>query len=617
MMFSGYIALMLGYIAGWSAPLIVVALLILAALTGLCAVGRRRSPLLPCLRPWRSADYSVLGGMGLAVLGFVTVPFSRVGELTPDGHAYTWLFGYDFILRAAYAGSITIGLPIDHIHMAGVPLHMYLVGYVLPAFSYSLCGEAVHLHAILLITEVLFDLVFVGCLLAFWRVFAESSKALLATAVVGLIGYSYYGWFVIARHFARLLPASLATKLQGQFAFGSVSHLFQRLFMIEPQAILALAVFLFVITVVLSTDRPPVVALSCLLGLAIGIEFGIDSWLGLTLAVWVAGVHLMRLWKNWDDHKVWLHFLLVAGIASIIWATFFGVRMIGLSSGGLVSVRPYWWGMKFGILQYAIEYGPMLPLGLLGLRLLWRSSRIRTLSLGLIAVLAVLQDLFVRVAELPRFRIGNRLLPIVLLAGAAWLFERGKSTQARKWLALGAIVLAVPTLITDVLGASNILDRHETCYVTPADLKACEWIRTHLARTAIVQSKPDYIGDYQVSPPLRGDTEISLIPAFALRRSALGAEYAARSMCAGCKTLTELRESDLDTMFRAHDATAVTSMTAKYKIGYLYVGPFEQNQYPAFLDVLRLSPRFEQVYDRDSVHIFRILDAKPATQPAA
>jgi hypothetical protein len=35
------------------------------------------------------------------------------------------------------------------------------------------------------------DLVFVGCLLAFWRLFAKSAKALAATAVVVLISYSY------------------------------------------------------------------------------------------------------------------------------------------------------------------------------------------------------------------------------------------------------------------------------------------------------------------------------------------------------------------------------------------------------------------------------------------
>ena len=164
LMLSGYVALMLGYLGHWSVSAIIPALLVMAALVGLYALRQRCSPLLPNLRPWTASDFGVLGCMGLAVIGFVTIPFSRVGELTPYGHAYTWLFGFDFILRAAYAASITIGLPISHIHMAGAPLQMYLVGYVLPAFSYSLCGQAVHLQRILLVTEVMLDLVFVGCL---------------------------------------------------------------------------------------------------------------------------------------------------------------------------------------------------------------------------------------------------------------------------------------------------------------------------------------------------------------------------------------------------------------------------------------------------------------------
>jgi hypothetical protein len=454
------------------------------------------------------------------------------------------------------------------------------------------------------------DLVFVSCLLAFWRLLAKSARALAATAVVALVGYSYYGWFVIAHHFARLLPASLATRLESQFAFGSVSHLFQRLFMVEPQAILALAVFLFVLTAVLSANQRLGFALSCFLGLAIGVEFGIDSWLGLTLAAWFAAIQLMRLWGHWTIPELWSQSLVVASIAGTLWATFFVARMIGLSSGSLVSIAPYWWGLKFGVLQYVLEYGPMLLLGLLGLTFLWKSSRLRAFSLGLIAAMAVFCDLFVGVGQLPHFRIGNRLLPVVLLAGTAWFFEHAKLTPARKWLVLAAIALAVPTFMTDIVGASNILDRRNTAYVSSADLKACEWIRTHLPTTAIVQSRPDYVGDYLVPPSAGFGQELSLIPTFALRRSALGEEYSARSVCAGCDNLVKLREADLDTMFRAPDATEVIAMTAKYKVDYLYVGPWEQSEYPNFLGVLSASPRFDQVYDEDSVHIFQIADAK-------
>ena len=615
LMLSGYVALMLGFLKHWSAPSITIALLILTALTSLYAMRQRRFPPLLRLRPWKPADFTVLGGMGLTVLGFVAIPFSRVGELTPDGHAYTWLFGFDYLMRAAYAASITMGLPIDHIHMAGVHLQMYLVGYVLPAFSYTLCGETAHLQAILLVAEILLDLAFVACLLAFWRLFAESAKALLLTAAIALIGYSYYGWFIIAHHLDSFLPASLATKLDAQFAFGSVSHIYQRLFMIEPQAVLALSVFLFVMTVVLSSDRRLGFPVCCFLGLAMGVEFGIDAWLGVTLAAWFATVQLMRLWAHWSDRRIWLQSLLVAAIAGSLWASFFVVHMVGLSSGSLLTVRPYWWGFKFGILQYVIEYGPMLPLGLLGLWSLWKKNRFWALALGLIAVMAVFQDLFIGIAYLPHFRSGNRLLPIVFLAGAAWLFEHVKFTNAGKWLALAAIVLAVPTLVTDIVGASNVSNRYDTYYVKSADVRACEWIRTHLPLTAIVQSRPDYVGDFQVSPSLRGENELSLIPEFAYRRSALGAEYSARSVCAGCDRLAYLRESDLDTMFRARDAATIESMTSKYKIDYLYVGSFLESQYPNFLRVLETSSQFVEVYDQDSVHIFRVVNAKPAGGP--
>ena len=615
LMFSGYTALMLGYSGHWSVSAIVPALLLLAALAALFAWRRRTAPLLAAVRPWKANDYMVLGCMLLAVLGFVSLPFSRVGELTPFGHAYTWLFGFDFILRSAYAASITIGLPIDHMHMAGMPLTMYLVGYVLPAFSYSLGHQAVHMQKILLVAEVLQDLAFVACLLAFWRMFASSAKALAATAVVALAGYSYYGWFAIAHHFAAWLPVSLAARLQSQFVYGSVSHMFQRLFMVEPQAILALSIFVFVLTAVWSADRYLGLGLSCLLGLTIGVEFGVDSWLGLTLAGWFAGVQLMRLWGHWNDRRLWAQALLVGTLTCLLWSTFFAVHMINLSSRGLVSVGPYWWGLKFGILQYAIEYGPMLLLGLPGLVSLGRNRPFQAWSLGLIAAMAVFQDIFISIAQLPHFRIGNRLLPIVFLAAIAWLFGHARLHALGKWLAAAAIVLAVPTLFTDIAGASNVLNLQDTYYVRSPDLKACEWIRTHLPITAIVQSRPDYVG-YDPPPSFASDEkELSLIPDFALRRSALGEEYSARSVCGRCDTLVNQREADMDAMFRAPDAAGVLSITSKYHIGYLYVGPFEQARYPGFLGALLASPRFEPVYDADSVHVFRIVEPAPAGTP--
>jgi uncharacterized membrane protein len=315
----------------------------------------------------------------------------------------------------------------------------------------------------------------------------------------------------------------------------------------------------------------------------------------------------MRLWGRWDDLRPWFYTLLVASITCTIWTTFFAVHMVGLSSGSLVSIGPYWWGLRFGILQYVFEYGAMLPLGLFGLVSLFRSNRLKAVALGLIAIMAVGQDLFVGIASLPHFRMGNRLLPIALLAGSAWFFEHVKLTPPRKWLALTAIILAVPTLFTDIVGASDIQNRQDTSYVSSEDLKACEWIRTHVPAKAIVQSRPDYVGDSMVPPTSNSGLELSLIPAFALHRSALGEEYIARNMCSGCGDLVKQREADMDTMFRASDAASVLSMAAKYKIDYLYVGPFEQSQYPNFLAVISGAPAFRMIYDEDSVRVFQIL----------
>ncbi len=623
LMLSGYTALMLGFLGHWSVSAIVPALLALAGASGYFALRQGRAPLVTALRPWSASDFAVLGCMGLGVLGFVAIPFLRIGAPTPYGHAFAWLFGFDFIARAAYAASITIGLPIDHIHMAGVPLHMYLVGYVLPAFSYTLCRQAVHLQAILLVVEVMLDLAFVACLLAFWRLFARSTKALAATAAVLLAGYSYYGWFVIAHQFTPLISRSLAEKLENQFVYGGVSHLFQRLFMVEPQAVLALTIFLFVLTVVLTAEQRMGLALSCWLGLALGIEFGIDSWLGLTLAAWFAGSQIVRLRGRWSDREIWTNGLVAGAIMGTLWATFFAVHMVGLSSGSLVTIGPYWWGFKFGALQYIIEYGPMLPLGLLGLVSVWKRNRYLALGLGLIVGLAVFQDLFVGIAELPHFRNGNRLLPIALLAATAWLFEHMRMTAAKRGLAAAAILLATPTLFTDISGASNVLNRRHTAYVSSADMEACEWARTHLPAAAIVQGLPDYVGDYLTPPHAYEGQEVSLVPVFALRRAALGEEYIARAMCPGCATMVKAREADMHAMFRAQDAAEVLAIAAKYKIDYLYVGPYEQILDPKILAVLEGSPEFVQVYGKDSVYIFRIAKAQltssaptPTDQPA-
>jgi hypothetical protein len=382
---------------------------------------------------------------------------------------------------------------------------------------------------------------------------------------------------------------------------------------VEPQAVTALAVFLFVVVLTLAAGRRPSMAVTCAIGLFAGIEFGIDSWLALTLAAWFAGVQFLRMGRNWRDARLWRDSLVAGTICVAVWLSFFAIRMVSLHSGSMISVGPYWWGLKFGILQYLIECGPMLIIGAWAL-LHWRRDSSAVWPMLLLIGMAVFQDLFLRVAELPRFRMGNRLLPIALLSAIAWLLDNPQTVRARLRPALAVIVLlAVPTIATDIRGTSNVADRARTYYVRAEDREACDWIRRNLPQRAIVQSAPNYAGHLD-PPPAGGAPQLSLIPDFAERRSILGEDYVAASICPGCGPIVSTRRADLKTMFEARDPSVVQAIVAKYGIDYIYVGPYEQKGHPQFLHVLKHSPAwFQEVYSHAGVHVFRTIANTTAT----
>lgn len=612
---SGYIALVIGHLYHWSVGLTVVGVVLLTIVALLFALRFRQQPLVT-LRPWTGDDYTVLGAMALVVLAFVTIPLLHVGAKTPDGYAYTWLFGFDFISRGSNIVSILIGLPIEQIHMAGVPLSMYLVSYALPAFAYSAAGPAVRLHEVMILLQLLLDLFLAGCLLSFWRLFAKSKRALLGTAAIALLAYSYYWVVAVARWMAPYLPPHWGTALDSHLPYGEVSHLLQRLFLVEPQAVTALSVFLFVLTITLAAGKRPPLTIVAMIGIFAGIEFGIDSWLALTLAAWFAGVQFLRMGRNWLDRQLWRDSVITGSICVALWLSFFAIRMVSFRSGSMISVAPYWWGLKFGVLQYGIEYGPMLIVGIAALWWWRKRDSSAAWPMLLLVGLAIFQDLSVHVAQLPRFRMGNRLLPIALLAAIAWLLENRETIRPRWRLALVTVaVLAVPTFLTDLRGTSNVGDRGRTYYVRVEDREACDWIRHNLPQSAIVQSAPNYSG-HRDPLPAGGPPELSLIPDFGERRSILGEDFVAASICPGCQAIMQARRKDLKTMFQAKDPATVESIVGKYGIDYLYLGPFELKGYPKFVDTLRQAPAmFGEMYAHDGVYIFRTSGPTAISKP--
>lgn len=620
---SDYSAVAVGYLFQWSTEKVLLSVSCVAIVAAAISWRRWNRPLVTNLRSWDAADYAILIGMFAAMLAFVWVPFRNVGRLTADGFAYTWLFGFDFLLRSAQTAMLTTRLPPDYLHLTGHVFHYYLASFALPAFAYSASGKILPLHPILLIVTLIDGFLFLSCLYALLRHFVLRRRALVWAGAVALIAYSYYAWYVLAKYFLGglaivWLPRAAAASLLG---FGNVSHLFQRLFLDEPQALTGLSILVFLLFL-LEKVRYKVnsYGLAVVLGLALGIEFGIEGFYALVLCVWFGLIFAFRcIWTRGQMRGEYGPLAVTIALCGLIYASFFSLGLYELASGRMLQVAPNWWALQYLPAYFLVEYGPLLILGLWGLRIQWqRNGWQDSLPLFLLCVAILLHIFFVTgstSANLGLMR-GNRLLPVVLVVWSAIAFDeffrRGESLK-RHWIVMGLVLAAVPTYFTDAYFTSNIYDPRATAYVRVADRNACEWIRRNTPETSIVQGEPEYRG---VDIPEGGT--LSLIADFAERPMVLGQYWIASTILPGSEPIARERLNDLHRMFEAQDIAQTILMVKKYHINYVYYGPYEKHLYPEFLGLLRSAPSFfREVYSNDGVHIFEAELASGSSSQAA
>jgi len=619
--FSEFAVLLTGYLAAWEVRKLTAGWLLVTLAMFLATRRRWDRPILEGVRPWEPEEWPILGAMILVLFAFVAIPFLNFGKLTEFGYGYTWLFGFDFILRGSYVAGITLGLPPDFLHLSGTTFRYYLVSYVGPAFAYTLGHKTGSLLSILLIYTLLADVLFVACLFTLLRHFIVNRRALGWTVAVGMGAYSYYSWYALARRVFSSLPPSW-----GDMAFagallkyGDVSHLFQRLFLVEPQAITGLGLIAAIICVLEALHyRLRRFDVACVLGIALGAEFGIDALLGLIVALWFGFSFLFRWFR--DRQLIGDEFAPVAACVLVCAATnlsYFAVGMYSFADRGAMALEPYWWLMRLAPAYFVVEFGPMLFLGLWGIWKMRKNDRTRISSpLALLAGLVVAQVFFVRVGVLPRERLAERLLPFVLLIWTGYFFEDLllRKSKRRALFAGVLIAAAVPTFFTDIRYTSAVHDPARTGYVAVADMEACRWIRRHVPENAVLQSEPNYSG--RCGQPAHEVAAISLIPDFAERRETLGEWYVAGTTLVSSKPIEDVRAHDVTRLFAASDMEEVVKIVSKYGIDYLYVGPCEQKGNPRLLDILRGSPHlFQEVYSRADVHIFNWNHHLPPLNP--
>lgn len=273
-----------------------------------------------------------------------------------------------------------------------------------------------------------------------------------------------------------------------------------------------------------------------------------------------------------------------------------------------MTFEPYWQALALAPLYLPIEYGPLLILGLWGFRLcISRSSFSSTVPLLALLTLGLLQMFLMATPAAKTLGIlkGNRLLPVVFLIWTGFLFDKlflHEHLRKHRLVAMALVCAAIPTFFTDIYFTSNVKNPLHTRYVRVADREACDWIRSNTPPNAIVQGEPEYLGYSEEGNS--GENHLSLIASFGERRQILGAGGTVGTV-ENAQQIARSRREDLHSMFNAKNLVAVVSTVKKYRIDYLYVGPYERELYPEFLGIVRNAPNlFREVYNKDGVYLF-------------
>lgn len=595
---SGYVAVVTGFLAGWSPKLIVIAILSLSCVCAVLAHAFKGRFVVP-MRRWTAADSAILAGIGTVLVLFTASPAMHVGKLTSRGYAYTWLYGLDFVARADFALAMTSKLPPDFYWMSGVPLRLYLVGYAGPAFAFSASGRTIDLHAALILMSLAFGFLMLACLYLFLRSIFSETKVLISSMFICLLGYSYY-WIYDAAKAPLIRPGH-------RFDFhDSVSHLFQRVCLVEPQAAMATSLLLTVLTFLTLTGcRLKSYALAVFLGVCLGLSFGSDAMQGIVVIAWFGLLFSIRvLFVRGSLREEFFPFFAAVAATGAVCASYFGIGMYQRSSSHLVSFDFNTWMVRYGLFFFLAEFGPLIILGVWGAIRWWRQSREpfawAPLLLGIVAMLPVM---FLKQSTTPRPRMADRLLPITLIVFAAYLlrelFSARGGRATRVWV-FALVLLAVPTFFTDMYYTSNVEDLYNTRYVLAEDMQACDWIRHNLPESAVIQGSYNYF-----IPPDRG-LYFSLISSFAQRPQVLGWFSGAATLVDDGWPLAERRREDIEATMSSGSLNSLLNFVQKYSVDYVYVGSVEQRKFKDLLPLLQSAPKeFQPVYSKDGVFLFR------------
>jgi hypothetical protein len=602
--FSCYISVTIAYFVGWEPAAIIGSILIFS---GIGIAIKRKFPnpgRIYGSDPWTKSEFIACIASICFVSIFLYLAFSRVGLETDLGYRYSWLFGHDFINKAVNAVSLTHGVPSPHFFFAGETLRYYILSYSIAALAYSILGIEYSIHKIQIVISFFQAILFVFVITQFFKSWFRT-RIICYLLVLCFLVYSFYGVFLLLRD--QLVTFGAPSFL---LKFSGVSHLFYRFFLVEPQTIMGLMVFLVVLSMMMRDEFSNTILPIFIVGFLIGIEFGIEAVLGMFLVITYGLVFLYRfLFRRMEFKRFTLVALCGAIPTILIYYSYYGIGIYSFSGEGL--------GLNFALNRHLlfafpvmaiISCGPAALIGILALIPLFR-RKIEG-SVDAIVLMGILVILFMITVSHENeivfgYLKGEKILFLVLLVLSGFFFQWLKNCRkkTKNVALLTLLIVSIFALLTPFMDSYRIsfADEEGVTFVSYEDMEACNWIKRNLPKNAVVQSEPQYPGSKYA---------YSLIANFAERKMAIGERKAS-----GVKH--DRGNSDVPTRFYDIKKKLYKTLSIKeahetckeYGINYVYIGPFEKRIYP--MDGIRKweseNELFKEVYNKLGVTIYSVL----------
>ena len=537
---------------------------------------------------------------------FFYYPFKNLGALVGDKYLYAWLFGHDFINRMVHVDSLSQGVPLQGFFFAGEKLSYYWLAYVYPAFIHNISAIKLNIKQILQITQIFYTILTVAALILFLKSIIGEKKNLMLVTLLALCCYSYVGLYNVGLKFYVWTTEQASVEFFGYNLdnYSGFSHSFYRFFLVEPQGTLAIAVILLILSLY---RREGSLYKFGAMGLLLGLLFGIEASNGIILFAWFLITGVFAIYKKSNARfTIGINHLFAVLFAAFIYGVFFSIQMYDFQTGSkALQLATNKIAILSGPFYFLITYGPLLIFGIMGSVVYFKNDDKENDCIGsycILLLVGLVFTFFIQNPTEPHFGLfkAARILPLGLLVLSAFYLDNMTKFKTSISFAIGVMLLAIPTLITDNYIASNI--SKPSTYVRKSDMKAAEWIKNNLPHNAIVQAEPNYPESDGVTAPKYA---YSLIPIFAERKTAIG-EWKVSSQEHGKPDEVGERFHDIKKMYLTKDSNEAISIIRKYNIDYVYVGELEKIIYGSGINKFANIKYFTNIHSDSGVNIYNI-----------